>query len=141
MQNYYLTDIMPKQVTHYILIHHEDLLFNFEDTLAKIQRQFGLKPKHANFVKVNKYKKSDSVSYQGQRQITFSPTIVKTLWKNLDMEQENSLGYFMWDNNAYFRNKREQELEEEQEQEQELEEEQGLEELEEQEFEEQEEEY
>ena len=40
-----------------------------------------------------------------QRQITFTSAVVKMIWNNLDLTQENDLGYFMGNNNQYFRNK------------------------------------
>jgi len=111
-KNYYLTHIMPKKVANYMLINYEDLLYNYEATLTKIQRRFGLIAKHPSFMKIQKYKKSDTYNYKRQRQITFTPSLVKKIWDNLDVSQENSLGYFMWDNNKSFQNKKKENTQE-----------------------------
>jgi hypothetical protein len=105
-KNHFLTYIMPRKVKNYIFIHYEDLLFHYEETLSKIQNIFHLYAKQSSFTKIRKYKKSDTYSYINQRQITFTPGVVKKIWDNLDMQQENSLGYFMWDNNEFFRKKK-----------------------------------
>ena len=57
------------------------------------------------FLKPVKYKKSDSYKFVKQRQILLTPQIVLTIWNNLDKEQEEQLGYKMWDDNHFFKNK------------------------------------
>lgn len=105
LKNNYLINIMPNKVTNYILINYEDFLYNFDKTLEMISNKFCLTPTKTPFTNVKRYKKSDTYQFVAQRQITFIPNVVKEIWNNLDIEQENSLGYFMGDNNNYFKQK------------------------------------
>jgi len=103
LKNYYLMNIMPNKVNNYILINYENLLYNFDETLNTIMNKFNLSKKCENYVKVKKYKKSDTYNFVKQREITFTPEIINLIWRHLDREQENQLGYFMYDNNNYFK--------------------------------------
>jgi hypothetical protein len=105
VKNDFLINIMPKKVKNYILINYEDLLFNYNDVLQKIKDNFNLSQKNKDFIKVKNYKKSNTYNFVQQRKILLSPSIVVLIWKNLDKEQENSLGYKIWDNNNFFKNK------------------------------------
>ena len=130
LKNMYLTRIMPTKVPNYILISYENLLYNFEDTLKTIKEQFcliqkqslspsgairstsvgervnfGTSVKEFGFIKPTIYKKSNVFHFKQQRNITFNEIIVKTIWQNLDIVQENKLGYFPGDNNEYFKQK------------------------------------
>ena len=107
LKNHYLINNMPNKVENYILINYEDLLYNFEKTLYMIKKKFQLIQTKPIFENVKKYKKSDTYKFVFQRQITFSSDTIKEIWNNVDVEQENSLGYFMGDNNNYFREKKE----------------------------------
>jgi len=104
LKNDYLVNSMPKKVLHYILINYENLLYNFDKTLHDIQIKFDLIPKYAVYVNIKKYKKSDNYNFVRQRMITFNKTIIDTIWNNLDVEQENYLGYYKNDNNTNFIN-------------------------------------
>ena len=103
LKNVYLINILPQKVHNYILIKYEDLLYNFDKTLTDVQTRFNLMPKNETFLNVTKYKKSETYTFVKQRQITFSPEMVNLIWKNLDVAQENQLGYVKNDNNAYFK--------------------------------------
>jgi hypothetical protein len=103
LKNDYLINILPEKVPNYILIKYEDLLYNFDKTLTNIQTTFNLIPKNETFLNVTKYKKSETYTFVKQRLITFSPEMVNLIWKNLDVVQENQLGYVKNDNNAYFK--------------------------------------
>ena len=105
IKNEYLINIMPTKVENYILVNYEDLLYNKEITLNTIKQKFNLIQSNSSFVSVQKYKKSDTYNFVTQRQITFTPAVVKMIWNNLDTDQENNLGYFMGNNNQYFINK------------------------------------
>jgi hypothetical protein len=96
-------NVMPNKVNNYILINYENLLYNFDETLNTIMNKFNLSKKCENYVKVKKYKKSDTYNFVKQREITFTPEIINLIWRHLDREQENQLGYFMYDNNNYFK--------------------------------------
>ena len=93
IKNGYLMDVMPNKVKNYILINYEKLLTDYEETLELIKNKFNLTQKHTTFKKIIKYKKSDTYNFVRQRQITLTPFIVDTIWKNLDAEQESRLGY------------------------------------------------
>jgi hypothetical protein len=105
LKNDFLINIMPQKVNNYILINYEDLLYNYDETLNKIKEQFLLSQKFNSFIKVKKYKKSNSYNFVQQREISFPPPIVHLLWKNLDIQQEKILGYLPFDNNSLFKNK------------------------------------
>jgi hypothetical protein len=105
VKNDFLLNVMPKKVKNFILINYEDLLFNFNEVLGNIKAQFNLTQKYSTFLKVKKYKKSETYNFVQQRQILLPPTIVSLIWKNVDKKQEEKLGYKMWDNNNFFKNK------------------------------------
>ena len=98
-----MINVLPHKVPNYVLINYEDLLYNFDKTMNNIKTQFKLIAKNEAFINVTKYKKSDTYTFVKQRQITFSPKIVDLIWNNLDVSQENQLGYFNLLNNATFR--------------------------------------
>ena len=105
LKNDYLINIMPTKVDNYILVNYEDLLYNMEITLDNIKQQFNLIQRNSSFVSIQKYKKSNAYKFVAQRQITFTSAIIKMIWNNLDVIQENKLGYFIGNNNQYFLNK------------------------------------
>jgi len=104
LKNDYLMNSMPKKVPHYILINYENLLYNFDKTLHDIQDKFNLTSKHSEYINIKKYKKSDNYNFVRQRMITFNKTIIDTIWNNLNVKQENYLGYYKNDNNNNFIN-------------------------------------
>jgi hypothetical protein len=103
LKNYFLTNIMPKKVKNYIWINYENLLYNYEATLNDIQTKFGLVKKTETYIKIKKYKKSDTYNFKQQRVITFNNTLLHIIWNNLDRGQENALGYFKGDDNCVFK--------------------------------------
>jgi len=105
IKNNFLMNEMNKKVKNYLLINYEDLLYNFSNVLQTIHSKFNLKPKLMTYLKPVKYKKSDTYKFVKQRQILLTPAIVISIWKNLDKEQEEKLGYKMWDDNHFFKNK------------------------------------
>lgn len=102
VKNNFLMNVMPKKVQNYILINYEDLLYNYNETLQIIKDKFNLVQKHSEFIKINKYKKSDTHNFVKQREITLRNDLIQLIWKILDIEQENSLGYFPFNNNYHF---------------------------------------
>ena len=105
VKNNFLMNVMPNKVRNYILINYEDLLFNYNSVLENIKEKFNFIQKHLQFKKIKNYKKSETYNFVQQRKILLSPNIVVLIWQNLDKEQEKKLGYKMWDNNNYFKNK------------------------------------
>jgi len=102
VKHHFLINEMPHKVPNYILINYEDLLYNFDITMKLIKDKFNLIQKLPKFEKVSKYKKSTSYQFVKQREITFSIETIKLIWKNLYVQQENSLGYFPFNNNYFF---------------------------------------
>jgi hypothetical protein len=105
VKNNYLVNIMPTQVKHFILINYEDLLYNYDRTLSDLKMKFNLIQTTKKFEIVTKYKKSETYKFVRQRLISFPENLIKLIWTNLDVKQEASLGYFIGNNNAYFKTK------------------------------------
>jgi hypothetical protein len=103
LKNNFLMNIIPYKVKNYILINYENLIYNYDDTLNNIQQKFNLIKKNDTFIKIKKYKKSDTYNYKQQRMITFDNNLLHIIWDNLDVEQENKLGYFKGDDNNFFK--------------------------------------
>ena len=102
LKNYFLMNIMPYKVKNYILINYENLIYYYENTLNNIQQKFNIVKQNDTFIKIKKYKKSDTYNYKQQRMITFDNNLLHIIWDNLDVEQENKLGYFKGDDNNFF---------------------------------------
>jgi len=105
VKNDFLINVMPNKVKNYILINYEDLLFNYNQTLQIIKDKFCLQQKVPEFIRVKKYKKSDTYNFVKQREITLPTNLINIIWKNLDVEQEKKLGYIQFNNNQFFRDK------------------------------------
>ena len=105
VKNNFLINVMPNKVKNYILINYEDLLFNYTQTLQIIKDKFGLQQKIPEFIRIKKYKKSDTYNFVRQREITLPVNIIQIIWNNLNVEQEKSLGYIPGNNNIFFKNK------------------------------------
>jgi hypothetical protein len=103
VKNDFLMNEIPNKVKNYILINYEDLLFNYSAVLQKIKEKFNLNQKNEEFIKIKNYKKSNTYNFVKQRKILLSQYIVTLIWENLDKEQENLLGYKMWDDNNFFK--------------------------------------
>jgi len=103
LKNYFLMNIIPYKVKNYILINYENLIYNYEDTLNNIQQKFNLIKKNDTFIKIKKYKKSNTYNYKQQRIITFDNNLLHIIWDNLNVEQEKTLGYFKGDDNNFFK--------------------------------------
>jgi hypothetical protein len=96
---------MPTKVKNFILINYEDLLYNYEQTLSDLKMKYNLIQTTKKFEMVTKYKKSETYKFVRQRLISFPENLIKLLWTHLDVKQEAELGYFMGNNNAYFKTK------------------------------------
>ena len=105
VKNNFLINVMPIKVKNYILINYEDLLFNFEHIMNIIKEKFNLVQKLPVFEKEKKYKKCETYNFVKQREITLTPHNVNEIWNNLNVKQENFLGYFKFDNNNTFKTK------------------------------------
>ena len=96
-------NVMPNKVKNYILINYEDLLYNYDKTLQLIKDKFDLIQKTPEFIKIKKYKKSETYNFVKQREITFGFKLIQLIWKNLNLEQEKKLGYLQFNNNIFFK--------------------------------------
>lgn len=105
VKNDYLMKVMPTKVKNYMLINYENLLFNFENTLELIKKNFNLTKQFMFYTNVAKYKKTEDYKFVCQRKITFSDKLIDILWDNLDEVQELLLGYLKYDNNNSFKRK------------------------------------
>jgi hypothetical protein len=105
LKNDYLINIMPTKVKNYLLINYEDLLYNFEKTLLHTKTKFDLIQTKEKFENVKKYKKSETYDFVIQRLVSFPENVIKMIWTNLDVKQEASLGYFIGNQNEYFKKK------------------------------------
>jgi nicotinamide riboside kinase len=105
VKNDFLMNVMPNKVKNYILINYEDLLYNYNQTLQFIKDKFNLQQKMQSFIKIQKYKKTDTYNFVKQREITLSLKIIHLIWSNLNIEQEKNLGYIPFDNNNFFKDK------------------------------------
>jgi hypothetical protein len=102
-KNNYLMNIIPKKVKNYILINYEDLLYNYANILEIIKKKFMLPKKHDKYIRSAGYKQSTTVKYNGEKNIIFPPSLLEHIWSNLDVSQENKLGYFKGNNNKFFK--------------------------------------
>lgn len=93
LKNDYLMNIMPSKVKNYILINYEKLLTNYEETLEFIKNRFNLIQRYPIYKNIKKYKKCETYNFVQQRQITLTPFTINIIWKNLDINQESTLGY------------------------------------------------
>lgn len=104
MKNFFLMNILKKKVKNYILINYESLLYNYDFTLDFIKNKFNLTPIYTIYKPIKQYKKSTSYNFVKQRNILLSPEQVNIIWDNLNLTQENKLGYFKGNNNLFFKN-------------------------------------
>lgn len=104
LKNEYLISIMPIKVKNYILINYEALTNHYEYTLNTIKTSFNLNFKNPDtIIKVNKYKQDDKRTFISQKKIGLDKNILVTIWNNLDIKQENDLGYYIGDDNQQFK--------------------------------------
>jgi len=105
VKNNFLINVMPTKVDNFYLINYEDLLYNYSQTLQIIKDKFNLTQKSYEFIRILKYKKSETYNFVKQREVTLSLRIINLIWKNLDLEQEKIINYIPFDNNNFFKNK------------------------------------
>jgi hypothetical protein len=89
--DFFLSTIQEK-VKHFYLIRYEDLLHNYETILNDIAKKFQLKSKLDSWIPVPKYKGTFHALYE-KKPILLSPEIQQYIKENIDVEQEQRLGY------------------------------------------------
>ena len=91
--NYFLNTIKNK-VKHVYLIRYEDLLNDYETILNDIANIFNLSRKLDIWRPVPKYKGTFNTLYE-KKPILLSPEIQEYIKKNVDLKQEQRLGYLL----------------------------------------------
>jgi hypothetical protein len=104
IKNDYLINVMKEKVKNYILINYESLLYNYDYTLDFIRQKFNLQKQFPIYQVIKQYKGSEKYDFVKQRNILLLPKTVIVIWSRLNLDQENSLGYFKGNNNEYFKN-------------------------------------
>lgn len=92
MKNDFLINKMPKLVKNVILIRYEDLRDKYDTVLDFIKMKFDLKKKHEQYKRIDSYKGYKKVPYV-KKLVELRPKIINIIKKNLNDEQEKSLGY------------------------------------------------
>jgi hypothetical protein len=93
----YMLDLVSNDTTNrFFFLRYEDLLHNYENTLDNIQKQFHLHLKYPllPFVKTPKYKGTFNALYE-KKPILLPESVREYIWKNVDVEQEASMGYHL----------------------------------------------
>lgn len=94
IKNNYLINDMKLKVKNYILIRYEDLRDRYIYVLDFLQKKFNLTKINENYVSIESYKGYNKQIYY-KKPITLRPKIIEIIKQNIDMEQENSLGYLI----------------------------------------------
>ena len=85
---------MKKHVRNYLLIRYEDLRDRYELVLGFIENKFKLIKKHNNYKRIEKYKGTKNYMFY-IKNIELSKQIINLIKKNVNIEQEQSLGYLL----------------------------------------------
>jgi hypothetical protein len=105
VKNNFLIYDLPKLVKNYTIMKYEDLRDRYDDVLSYIQRKFNLLNKelssdlffrmqmkgNTNYIKIKTYK--DTNEEYNKKNIKLDALYIYKIYKNLDKEQENLLGY------------------------------------------------
>lgn len=84
----FLLHEIPKLVDNYLFIRYEDLRDNYEETLDKIQKQYGLERYNQDaYVRIEKYKGTYNAKYF-LKPILLEPEVQQYILDSVDKEQE-----------------------------------------------------
>jgi hypothetical protein len=92
IKNQYLINDMKGKVKNYILIRYEDLRDNYNVILDFLKTKFNLVPKNKEYVTIDTYKGNNKKIYV-KKNVTLTKKIINVIKKNINNEQEKSLGY------------------------------------------------
>jgi hypothetical protein len=92
LKNNFLINEMPKLVKNVILIRYEDLRDKYDTVLDFIKMKFNLQKKNEHYKRVDSYKGYKKIPYV-KKLVELRPKIINIIKKNLNHDQENSLGY------------------------------------------------
>jgi hypothetical protein len=93
-KNRYMMEELPKQYVHYYLLKYEDLRDNYAETLEHIRKRFGLRKKPETYIPILKQKGTYNALYE-KKPILLTDTQQQEIWSNINVNQENALGFFM----------------------------------------------
>jgi hypothetical protein len=94
VKNNFLINEMPKKVKNYLLIRYEDIRDNYDIILDYFHIKFNLVKKNDKYIKINNYKGIKNYVFN-VKEISLNRNIIKIIKKNLDIEQEKSIGYIL----------------------------------------------
>ena len=92
LKNNYLISEMHKNVKNYLLIRYEDLRDRYSSVLDFLKFKFNLTKKYDIYKTIESYKGNNKIIYY-KKEIQLNARIIKRIKKNVDKEQEKSLGY------------------------------------------------
>ena len=92
LKNNFLMNKMQTLVKNYILISYEELTSNTEKVLNNIKDKFNLTFKKSTIEKITYYKIFKDIPFV-RKPVTLSDDIIQFIKHNLDSEQEEKLGY------------------------------------------------
>ena len=92
VKNQYLINDMKGKVKNYILIRYEDLRDNYNVILDFLKTKFNLVPKNKEYITIDTYKGNNKKIYV-KKNVTLTKKIINVIKKNINNEQEKSLGY------------------------------------------------
>jgi hypothetical protein len=93
-KNRYMMKELPKKYVHFYLIKYEDLRDNYTETLEHIRKRFGLRKKPETYIPILKQKGTHNALYK-KKPILLTDAQQQEIWSNINVNQENALGYFM----------------------------------------------
>ena len=94
VKNNFLINDMPKKVKNYLLIRYEDIRDNYEKVLDYFHIKFNLVKKNDRYIRINNYKGTKDYMFY-KKHITLNKYVINIIKKNIESEQEKSLGYII----------------------------------------------
>jgi hypothetical protein len=92
IKNNYLIHEMKNKVKNYILIRYEDLRDMYITVLDFLHTKFNLIKKFNKYITIDSYKGIKNYPFI-KKHVTLKPDIIKLIKNNIDIEQENTIGY------------------------------------------------
>ena len=92
VKNNFLIFDLPKLVKNYVIIKYEDLNSNYENVLEYIRINCKLQKRFDVYKKIESHKGKNEEKYV-KKEIALNDVEINMIKKNLDIKQENILGY------------------------------------------------
>jgi hypothetical protein len=93
-KNYYFTDVLPTLVKNCVLIKYEDLVSNPEKIFNDLKHKYNLTLKNDVFKNVDYYMANKNIKFT-PRKGEFEKQYLDIIYNNIDIKQENQLGYLI----------------------------------------------